>query len=444
MGNADTLRRIADKTLESVGPKQSDHDPQSETESTRRRSPTRIDAVMQGVNADIANATADVGPATEADLRSNAIEQITGNRSLAIEIIAQGTSEGFDLLQTPDKAPASVPNFLIDAAAAMLISGSASGIAARMATVVVDKIAKKAVEYALKEGLKTVGKAALTPTHGVNGTTARTKLVKVFKNSVGQQLLEARNTLVHRPITAALTHLPLADLVQLAQHLQDARTSHLRALTEDVKTSTVVAWTNFLARANYGAMGSWNIWAEHGGDGAVQLDGAAASPIGPEATHEVTAGNVAPRAMDAIADASGATGILEIAMTSGGALFERGPGHGMRLANVGPSVREHLRGIATVRAAPINKLIRLYDVTHAGSTEVVKEIGSILITADGYVRRYDLGPETRIVPDPRPITFREVIGVDHRQFRLHRQASEALVRDIAERAQDLPMSMVED
>jgi hypothetical protein len=439
MGNANTLRRTADKTLEFVGLKHSDRDPRSETESTRRRSPTRIDAVMQGVNADIANATAHAGPATDSALRLQAIRQINALRGFAIDVMDKGSAQGLRMLSVPDKAPASLSGMLIDAAVASIIAGSASGIAAAVAMNIASTIGKKIVQHALKEGIKSVGKSAARAAQA-GAMTARADLLRVFSDLVGKQILAAKHDTVSHPIDAALSQLTTPTLAGLVQELE-LSVADWTSLADDVASSTVVAWTNLLARANYGAMGVWNIWEENGGVGAVRLQGSAPVP-GPNGTHEVTSGNVAPGAMSALVDEEQAAGVLQIPMFTNGVWYAE---RGMRIANVGPLVRAHLRTLGAVRDAPINKLIRVYDVSHPGSTEeLIQEVGSILITADGYVRRYDFGRDTLVYPNHSPITFREAIGIDHRQFRIHRTANEALARSIAEHAQALPMSNVEE
>ncbi len=88
---------------------------------------------------------------------------------------------------------------------------------------------------------------------------------------------------------------------------------------------------------------------------------------------------------------------------------------------------------------PINKLIRTSE-THERS---VTPIGAVLVTADGYVRHHDLGVETRVHRDSRPLSLEESIGLETREFRVNVEANTRLVRELAERAQDLSLSLLE-
>jgi hypothetical protein len=208
---------------------------------------------------------------------------------------------------------------------------------------------------------------------------------------------------------------------------------------------TLVAWANLVARASHGGMAGWDPWATTGGEGAVALQGARV----PTRDHEdPTGGNVDPKAMDDALMVVGAdtSGVLEIAIDGAGRLI-RGTEYGMHLRGVGTKVVKELRGRGAVRTLRVNKLVRMYEPSEASW----RMVASVLITADGYVRRTNWGEFAKVVM-PQGATspldafeqkrdcFDDLIhGHERADCHMDEKANERDIAAFAEKAQSLSL-----
>ncbi len=403
-----------------------------------------MDGALRSVESELA-AVVDQqsSPASEESHRAGLIIAILDARVAILTAVTSGVHQGIQALSKTDRRPSSNWWPLLEFAASVAIAGAAGPIAVVIGKGFAGLHGKKAVEDSVKEALKKAGKASLP----APGKADHLELVDSFTRVANHKLLASRMSLTSSVsvIYDALSIIPIEKLEQLAKHLVSEPLESHPAIVSQAAMSTIVAWTNFLARATYGAMGVWDPWETNGGHGAKALQGAAHPPTGADERSEVTAGNVEPRSLYAVndADQGDQMGILEVDIDLYGELVESNPmigeSRGMRLENVGPRVRKELRSLGTVRAAPVNKLIRVFDTADG----FVRQAGAILITADGYVRSFDLGSATRAHTDVRPPTVKELLGLEQRRYRVHEKANEALLRTLAERAQDLPLSKLE-
>lgn len=414
----------------------------------RRLSPTRVDGAVQSVHDDFDAAVAKSQhlPAGEQVHRDGLIMQIEKVPLEIFEMLETGSLRAIRELTAPERVRAnSELGSLLGYAATMAIGGAAATIASKLIMSVLEGAGSKALELGLREAVK----HGLRTAAAVRAQTGHVDLLNAFANQVEDQRTAARIGLVGEfaALHTRVATLPTPALESLAGNLQRRLGQQFGEIQEHVANQTVVAWTNFLARIHHGAMGEWDLWADNGSKGAVELKGAAPKPTTVSEARETTAGNVAPRAARQLHNAAADehVGILEIALDLHGGLLTDGrgmnfgPSYGMRLENVGPGARARIQRLGRVRDAPINKLIRLYEV----SDHDVSPVGSVMITADGHVRYYDLGGQTRVHPDPRPLSLKESIGIEPRAFRVNVAANERVCRELAERAQDFPLSWIQ-
>jgi hypothetical protein len=95
-------------------------------------------------------------------------------------------------------------------------------------------------------------------------------------------------------------------------------------------------------------------------------------------------------------------GLLEIFLDAQMNVIDR-PLYRMRLDNVGPRVRENLRGAGRVGDVPVNKLVRICSDVHRGvRVNPPTTVATILITADGYVRASNWAEYERMFFSPTP------------------------------------------
>lgn len=411
-------------------------------------SPTRVDGAVQSVRDDFDAAVAESPhlPTDEQIHRDSLIIQIEKVPLEILEMLEKGSGRAIRELTAPERVKAnSEIASLLGYAATMAIGGAAATIAAKLIVSVLEGAGAKALELGLREAVKHGLRAAAA----VKAPTGHVDLLNAFARQVEDQRTAARIGLVGEfaALHTRVATLPTPALETLASNLYRRIAQEFGEIQEHVANQTVIAWTNFLARIHHGAMGEWDLWADNGSKGAVELKGAASKPTTLAEAREATAGNVAPRAASQLhnAEADEHVGILEIALDLHGGLLtdgrgmNYGPSYGMRLENVGPGARERIQRLGRVRDAPINKLIRIYEV----GDHAVSPVGSVMITADGYVRYYDLGGQTRVHADPRPESLEEALGIEPRAFRVNVAANERVCRDLAERAQAFPLSWIQ-
>ena len=269
------------------------------------------------------------------------------------------------------------------------------------------RTAEKFVENFVKEGVKhVVGMATSTKPKSIAG------LKSGFFNALTTELASREGLFMAgwANYENQLRSLEPDDLEQV--HTQvNAVMLALGEVQEAIVQTFLVSWSNFLAQAKHGGgMTGWDHGERHGSPGAIQLQDAADAPV--HANSDPTLANVAPDKMGDSMKRSGRdwayneaeSGMLEIFVDADGEL--RSSGLRMRLADISPEAKAKLAVIPHVRDARLNKIVRVM----AG----MNLVGSILITADGYVRDSSAEPGTDLD-----------------------------TRSIAEKVQNLPMSELE-
>jgi hypothetical protein len=246
----------------------------------------------------------------------------------------------------------------------------------------------------------------------------------------------------------SLRQLPIRELEALTARLS-ARLHDTRPLTDRVAFLTMVGWTNFLARARYGAMSGWDYWVDNGSRGAIALAGATDTRDGDPTRHNVEPAGV-DKSLDGWEMHHDLYGVMEIFLDREGRLIAQ-QGYGMRLDNLSSAVRAQFRTQGKVRDLKINKLVRLCT----RDPNCREQIASLLITADGYVRRTAWGGLLRVHMAHHKTEPWEAYQETHDCFEhlmqgeestdchLDHEANTRSITALAERAQDLSLSLLE-
>jgi hypothetical protein len=252
---------------------------------------------------------------------------------------------------------------------------------------------------------------------------------------------------------------PTFALEALASRIAELASTN--AGTSLVLRQLLVGWTNFLARANHGAM-HWDPWEAGGSRGAIKLQGARDPWSEPAATRsDPTTANVDPKAMGWALERTQRPmmqehyGILEIFLDTAGR-FLNIPDYGMRLDNVGPNVRKELREMGKVRDLSVNKIVRMCSYRHDGiEVDPPTPIASVLITADGYVRAHDWARfmKVRVESSQRREPWdvkgdfgrcmdQLIEGRETNSCQIDHASENAEIAAFAEHAQSLPLSLL--
>lgn len=180
-----------------------------------------------------------------------------------------------------------------------------------------------------------------------------------------------------------LAQLSDADLESAHDAAQRLVTADVSAIQEPMIDRAVVGWTNFLAQMTHGKMRHWDMWERNGSKDAAPTKDAQPAPT--DAKQDPTGANIDPAMLDKKLGQTGAvakaeSGMLEVFVDVSGHLI---PGHGMRLADVGPKVRERIAEMGRVGDLRVNKVIHI--VGNPASSPISVD-GVVVVTADGYVR----------------------------------------------------------
>ncbi len=426
-------------------------------EDTRPARPTTARA-MQSVMDDLAKETSHEGPVTADDHRRGAILQILEVPRLLVGDIEAGVRLGLDAIAAPDIRPTSEVLTLLATTAALVVagvSGSAAAVVTAKFAAGATQAAAKFVENVVKDAMK----MAFTPGQPKAVAVPVTGIKSAFATYLAKELSAARARLAARisELSDRVARVPQRDLDVLAARLIDEHAARGAEIHAVAANHTVIAWTNFLARAKHGAMALWDPWTDHGSIGAVPLRGAQRPADGADDGRTIVGQNVAPETSGELLEHTQRHslpehyGILEVHIYRNGGLVQL-PGLGMRLDNVGPDARAVVRKLGRVRDVPINKIVRVYGASTNGPLTTV---ASMLITADGHVRRHELGGE-----QPVYIRNREPVGPARLRENQHCLGELAAgretpdchsdhklvgdkVAELAERAQDMPLSLLE-
>jgi hypothetical protein len=298
----------------------------------------------------------------------------------AVEI---GMNRGIRALSSPEKdPPSSAWKDFVSLGAGLAVAGAGGFMAAWLGKTIAKNLVGKEnprVEGAIEETIQDAAVRALSPTD----STTRSSIPGIreaFLQAAEEQFL-ARQTTFNRGWAELTSRLYRMSSGRVASY-SAATIADQKALIDSSARETMIAWTNFLARAMHGAMAAdpWNHERGH-----IPLRGA---------KHEVEArsANVDPKQMDwALTDTQRPQqqehfGLLEIHLWLDGRLVDL-PGYRMRLDNVGPEIRRNFQQAGLVRNLPVNKVVRFYDRRERLSSPKPVLGNSLLIAADGFVRR---------------------------------------------------------
>ncbi|HEY4175693.1 MAG TPA: hypothetical protein VGM90_02615 [Kofleriaceae bacterium] len=344
-------------------------------------------------------------PLSENNQRAALVAQISSIGPATLHIIEHGVAIGGRALSVPDKIEPSLASELFMIAVAAAVAGISGGVASwwagQFAIAATGRIAQRAAEGAAdaiaraelkaaaesakmaekftqkfledssKDGVKNFAKqyTKLDPTTPTSG------YVQAFMSHADHALasVEASFTANLADLQQRLYTLSTPDLVRIAAPAR-LLTLSVNSLVEAAANETVIAWTNFLARARYGALDPWNA------TGSVALAGAASSDGRAPIDNDIgwtNSGllNLAQRGWD------DRVGVLEVNLDRHGNVVPV-EGYTLRLDNVGPKVRARVRTMGLVRDLPVNKVVKVCHVERG----FYMPVASIGIGADGRVR----------------------------------------------------------
>jgi hypothetical protein len=319
----------------------------------------------------------------EQSARFDAIDEYQGAVGIGFDAVEVGMQRAIRALQTPEKLPpSSAWQDFVSVGAGLAIAGAGGFMAGWLGKAIAHKLA--GVENAKGEGaMEEMIQETVVRTLSPNSKVSRSAIPEIreaFVQQVEEQLL-ARKIAFNNGWKDLARRLYRMSSERVSKY-SAAAVGDPKGLVDDAAREAMVAWTNFLARAMHGAMAA-DPWEHHRGH--VPLKGA---------RHEVEAraANVDPAKMDwALMDTQRPQqrehfGLLEIHLWLDGRLVGL-PGYGMRLDNVGPKVRQAFQQAGVVRNLPINKVVRFYDRRERLSAPKPVLGHSLLIAADGFVRR---------------------------------------------------------
>lgn len=396
-----------------------------------------VDPLMRslGNDYDLEKRVGNTRATSEIEHRAGLIAQFGMLRQSLLVVVETGVTRGLGAIAEPEIVPTNETARLLAFAASLVLSGCAGAVAGAVGNMIANKIEQKFVENSVKDAIKQAFKPGQ-----VTAPASLKDIKRAFRDALGEQVASSWVALGQNWATVndRLSSLSTKELEATAAPVDLAQ---VPTIIEEVANQTVVAWTNFLARAVHGGMPPRDPWNPKRG---LPLKGHAEPTDG-----DLHRANVEPRGLDeALGLNSGAGseatfGVMEIYLSLGGHFANR-PGYGMRLENVGPDVRNRMRAFGAVRDLPINKIVRVCDFRP--TVPVPHE--SMLITADGHVREYrrggnqlvhrdsdmDIGECLDRLVERRP---NEACHVDTR-------ANETAVVDYAEAAQSLSLTLLQD
>lgn len=395
---------------------------------------------------------------TDADLRMDRIAAIMDLPKEVCRWVREGVQRGIESIHAPELPRTEKLDGLLGTAVTILIAGTAGATGAWLVAgfAFANKVREKFVESAIKDSVKLMLKTAASTPDNIKDPLVDLKTLfqrkcKARLNDASLERIRERLDLRRR-----VSMLETSDLELIVDRGINALMGRSDEVVEAVANQTVVSWTNFLARAKHGAGARWESWQRNGSRGAIKLRGAA-EPDNEDPSSTV-AGNVDGRAIGFYDDAASIVegpelfGILEVSIDRDGRIV-RFPGWGMRLLNAGPAVRARIKNLGTVRELPVNKLVRLCSQPTGMIPPEVH--ASVVITADGYVRHHNLGGQARVhMPGKAPIGPARLLeqqaclrdlstGKESDDCHVEVAANEEQVTTFAERAQDLPLSLLE-
>lgn len=396
---------------------------------------------------------------SEREHREGVVQQIFAVRAALFEWIATGTKQGIKAIDKSEPPPPqSGLEELLVFAASMVISAAAGSSTVWLSSMVFAKVAasasdavkaaakrrEKFFEDGLKEGIKKAFKFDPgKPARSLDDVKAAFGAEVDRQRAIALVRLGGEWSRLHDHLLTLST----AELEELSGKVTDGLHDPGQLIAE-VGDHTVVAWTNFLARARHGAMRSWDYWEPNGSPGAVKLPDATDPLAGGDRRATVADANVDPAGVDPLlahhqfmGDKDNC-GLLQISLGESGGLI-RETGYGMRLDSVGPDVRARIRTMGQVRDLKVNKLVRVCS----WRLNPPVPIASFLITADGYIRRSNLGELSLIHMDPqtdkRECLTNLIYGKESADCHIAHDANDAQLATFAEWAQRQSLANLE-
>lgn len=412
-----------------------------------------VDTMLDSVAADRTRLPNAVGPATPVAHKEGQIQQFAAVQNAIFELVDKGVEVAIRAIDRPEipREHASKIGDMLALAASLAMAGSAGSIAVWLGRGIAARIEQKFIEDAVKDAVKRsfASRPAAAPRNLAD-----------LKDAFHQQLVFEQANIQNRfarewsQIYERLSVLPPSELQAVTERASSAIERDASGVINDIADQTVIAWTNFVARAKYGGMTGWDFWERNGGKGAIALKGADKAPE--RESEDPTRSNVDPRAMRPSLDKRQRpmqdehVGILEVFVDSLGHLVAH-PEYGMRLDNVGPAVRARLAQLGRVRDLKVNKVIRVCSLT----TNPPVPLASMLITADGYVRSVDWSNyQTMAIRNHEPPGIGRLIethdcltdlihGRQTTDCHLNPGNDAKAIAAVAERAQNLPLTLLE-
>lgn len=417
-----------------------------------------IGGQMQSVDAVIAQREAErAGTELMTVKKTVALQQALAHAQAGIALISQATADAMEDIEEPELPKTDVTWELLTIAGSTAIISCGGPLAASVvgAFSSIQKFkeatAKTASDLAVLAFKKAMGKPALL-------RAASMKALKTaFRDTIHKQQDAASQRFVAawEPVATHLAFLPDDDLTRLNAALAAI---DVAAQRQTIMRMVMVAWTNFLAQAKHGAMRGWDPWAENGSQGALKTKGAEAPPASGE--RDPTGANVAAGRLGwAFKNTQRGGldehfGLLEVFVYKKTHGLVGASGYGMRLDNVGPKVRAELREMGRVRDLKVNKLVRVCSNYKDGMyLDPPVIVGGVVITADGYIRRNEMSapvhfeqkqPGSLLDPTGFGKCADNIIhGKESSDCHLQHDVSDAEAKEVAEAAQDLPLTFLE-
>jgi hypothetical protein len=304
---------------------------------------------------------------------------------IVLESIETGVRNAETRLWVPEAPVAQGWPLYLNIAVSALLAGIAGGVAALVTEPIVSRAANRAMGDALKETIL----KNLRP--GAVNTVLDSWDIKAAFVVTCQQALKMPKVRAARDFDSIYMRLRCDTPAKVAGDLDlDLDVLSGRSIEELAERQALIAWTNFLARAIHGAPAGWKDANDGGSRDAIPTKQAAPDPTKHPGAPDPTTGNVSLRGIgDLLVEGQRPMmddhyGLLEVHLWSDGALnTERD--YGIRLDNVGPKVRERIRGMGRVRDVGINKIVRVAS-TSSEQVRPAREDSWLVITADGYIR----------------------------------------------------------
>ncbi len=323
--------------------------------------------------------------------RAGVLDQIINIQSTMLDHVRDGIEEAKHSIERAEQpSRPSLLGQLVRLAASLALAEAGAALIPIILDGVVSEGAAKVFASAFRSSVKGAFKS-----DPLAGDAMIDDLRTAYEESLGAALAATK----HRFMSELSVHydrlaeLDTEALEKVASTTLEALATSREPIVQAAKQSALVGWVNLVGQAHVGAMRGWDSWDEsnNGQRGAIKLPGAV-SPSADVRGAEIVKGNVDPFAIDTDTLREPSTslhGILEIQVDLFGTLKQK-----MRLNDVGPDVRRQLMHAGRVRDLKINKAIRI--VEHGTDAW---PIASLLITADGYVRRSDWSQlMTAVVP----------------------------------------------